>query len=256
MLAERRQDEILKIVNNKGSITVAELTSLLNSSESTVRRDLSLLNELGKLNKVHGGATAIKDVYNTREANLSEKSNLYIEEKRDIARLAASLIKEDDFVYIDAGTTTEAIADFVTTKNTVFVTNGVTTAHKFAEKGFKVYILPGLIRPITEAVVGSEAITQINKYNFSKGFFGTNGLHVNKGYTTPDLEEARMKSEAIKQCKDKYVLADQSKFNKIFAVKFDSIAAAKIITTKLEDKTFKNHTTVLEVEEDDLHSNL
>lgn len=254
MLAEKRQDEILKIVNNKGSITVAELTMLLSSSESTVRRDLTLLDELGKLNKVHGGATSIKDLYNTEEANIFEKSSLYIEEKRKIAKAAAELIKDNDFVYIDAGTTTEAMADYITAKNAFFVTNGITAAHKFAENGLKVYILPGLIRPITEAVVGSESIVQVKKYNFSKGFFGTNGINKSSGFTTPDLEEAKIKAEAMKQCKDKYVLADHSKFNKVFAVRFDSIAAAKIITTRLADKTLKNYTTVMEVDANDLHS--
>ena len=102
MLAEERFREILKIVNEKKTVTVTELTELLDTSESTIRRDLTQLHKRGALLKVHGGATVLNGAYTTKDAKVSEREGLYVEEKRSIAKLAAALIGQEDFVYIDA----------------------------------------------------------------------------------------------------------------------------------------------------------
>ncbi|MBO5486415.1 MAG: DeoR/GlpR transcriptional regulator, partial [Eubacterium sp.] len=104
MLLEKRLEEILKLVEQNGSVTVQELTEHLQASESTIRRDLSLLDEEGKLNRVHGGATAVNTYY-TRDVEVEYRKNINREEKTEIARYAASLIKPNDLVYLDAGTT-------------------------------------------------------------------------------------------------------------------------------------------------------
>ena len=103
MLAEERFREILKIVNEKKTVTVTELTELLDTSESTIRRDLTQLHKRGALLKVHGGATVLNGAYTTKDAKVSEREGLYVEEKRSIAKLAAALIGQEDFVYIGRG---------------------------------------------------------------------------------------------------------------------------------------------------------
>ena len=97
MLAEERFREILKIVNEKKTVTVTELTELLDTSESTIRRDLTQLHKRGALLKVHGGATVLNGAYTTKDAKVSEREGLYVEEKRSIAKLAAALIGQEDF---------------------------------------------------------------------------------------------------------------------------------------------------------------
>ena len=101
MLAEERFREILKIVNDKKTVTVQELTALLQTSESTIRRDLTTLHQRGALIKVHGGATTAESETMTRDADLSLRSTLNKEAKAVIGKYAASLIREDDFVYLD-----------------------------------------------------------------------------------------------------------------------------------------------------------
>ena len=238
MLAQERFERILEILREKQSVTVVELTEKLNTSESTIRRDLTELNRQGLLIKVHGGATAIKSVL-SREEEVITKSKKHQEEKRKIAKYAASLINKEDIVYLDAGTTTEMMLDYLREYDVIYVTNGITHARKL--------LIGGEIKAVTEALVGEEALEQLDKYNFTKGFFGTNGIDLKRGFTTPDQKEAAVKKKAMEQCQKTYILSDASKFNVISTIKFADLKKAEIITDHLENKEFKRITNIEEV---------
>lgn len=244
MLTEERYSKILSILESNGSVTVLDLVKELNISESTIRRDLLALDSNGQLIKVHGGAICKSGVRSTVEEKFIHKKELNLEAKKKIGRYAAELIKADDFVYIDAGTTTECIIDSIKTKEATFITNAIGHARLLAEKGYKVYVLGGEFKPTTEAIVGEEALALLAKYNFTKGFFGTNGITVKQGFTTPDLKEALVKQKALESCKDVYVLADDSKFSKISNVSFAPFDKAIIITTKLTQDIYKKYPSV------------
>lgn len=246
MLAQERFDRILDILKTEQSVTVTELTQQLNTSESTIRRDLSALDEKGLLIKVHGGATAVKTMASMEEA-VTQKSRKNLAEKKEIARYAAELIEPGDFVYIDAGTTTELMIEFLMEKDAAYVTNGITHARKLMNAGLPVFLIGGEIKAVTEAIVGDDAMESLEKYNFTKGFFGTNGIDKDRGFTTPDLKEASVKKKAMKHCKQSFILSDKSKFHQISSVNFAAISNAIIITDKLEDVSFKALTTIKEV---------
>ena len=182
MLAEERFSEILKLVNEHKTITVQELTELLDMSESTIRRDLTTLHKKGKLIKVHGGATAVNMAQYTRDESVAVRQDLNIDEKVQIGKYASSLIEKDDFVYIDAGTTTDFLIDFLTEQDAVYVTNGIMHAKKLTQKGCIVYLIGGELKEATLALVGEEAMKTLGRYHFTKGFFGTNGIHIESGY--------------------------------------------------------------------------
>lgn len=248
MLTEERQRLILNKLEKDSVVYVNDLVTYLNTSESTIRRDLNTLDENGLLNKVHGGATSIKEKFiNTTEEKVQNRQALNIDEKIDIAKYAASLIKPNDMVYLDAGTTTEQMIDFITEKEAIFVTNGIVHAKKLIENGFKTYILGGELKLITEAIVGAEAINSLRKYNFTKGYFGANGIHKERGYTTPDISEAMVKEEALKRSKEAYIVCDKSKFDEISSITFGELNSATIITTLLEDKSYNQLTKIKEV---------
>ena len=200
----------------------------------------------GLLIKVHGGATAIKSVL-SREEEVITKSKKHQEEKRKIAKYAASLINKEDIVYLDAGTTTEMMLDYLREYDVIYVTNGITHARKLMNAGFKVHLIGGEIKAVTEALVGEEALEQLDKYNFTKGFFGTNGIDLKRGFTTPDQKEAAVKKKAMEQCQKTYILSDASKFNVISTIKFADLKKAEIITDHLENKEFKRITNIEEV---------
>ena len=114
MLGEERQQAILAAVEQRHSVSVQELMQLLDISESTIRRDLNALDKEGRLVKVHGGAMAIGGSFHVKDDAVEYRKEINREEKIEIARYAAALIKDQDVVYMDAGTTTELMIDYIT----------------------------------------------------------------------------------------------------------------------------------------------
>lgn len=210
---------------------MTELLKILPASESTLRRDIAELDRLGLVRKVFGGAVSFDNI-TTKEASVVEKSSLFVEEKKKIAKAAAKLVVDYDFVYLDAGTTTEFMIEFITANSVRFVTNGLSHGKKLAELGFETMLLGGLLKTETQGILGGEAILNLQKFHFTKGFFGTNGVHPEVGFTTADSNEAATKSAAMAQCRHSFVLADSSKIPLIAGVSFATMHDARLFTSK------------------------
>jgi len=137
--------------------------------------------------------------------------------------------------------------DYLECKQVTFVTNAISHAKRLAERGFTVYLLGGEFKAVTEAIVGEEAVTTLDKYNFTKGFWGTNGVSVQKGFSTPELKEAMVKKKSMENCLACYVLADESKWNQISSITFAAFEDATVITTKTEQGILEEYKNVIEV---------
>lgn len=246
MLTEQRYEIILKLLEEKNSITVAEVKELLNTSESTVRRDITALHNAGKLVRVFGGAVACDRSIVTHEPTVEQKAEVNVEAKRLVAAKAASLIEPEDFIYLDAGTTTACMLPYLTEKSATFVTNAVTHARNLAAAGFRVYLVGGELKGSTEAVVGNQALMNLQSYHFTKGFFGTNGISRQSGLTTPDMNEAMVKKTAMGQCREAFVLADHSKFGNVSSVTFGAFQSATILTDSCPEE-YSSHSNVVVV---------
>ncbi len=235
MLSKERHRQILNLLEEKKSITVTELSKLLDISESTARRDIIVLDNAGKLVKVFGGAVSADHIYSSAEPTVAQKSECFKEEKKQIAKYAASLIEPQDFVYLDAGTTTGYIIDFLGAVDAVFVTNAVAHAQRLAADGRNVILIGGTLKSSTEAVVGTSAVLMLKEYHFTKGFFGTNGVSQTAGFTTPDANEALVKKTAFEQCKKAYILCDHSKFHTVSSVTFAPVLGGIILSDEQPD---------------------
>lgn len=246
MLAEERYTKILECLNEQKTVTVASLVESLGVSESTIRRDLNSLSSMKKIIKVHGGATVLSDSFDFSEQPISKKEKLFSMEKESIARYAAAAIRPHDFVYIDAGTTTDKMIDFITEKTATFMTNGFSHARRLAQKNLKVFIVGGRLKASTDAVIGSECVEALKKYNFTKCFMGTTGISLNAGFTTSDSDEANIKRAAVEQSYVSYILADHSKFNIVSLITFAAVEKACIITDYLPDKKFRKNCIIKE----------
>ena len=245
MLTETRQEEILRMLEQKGSVTVQELKDVFGASESTIRRDLNVLHKKGALIKVFGGAVQTESRINTREEEVALRKEQSREEKLRIARYAASLIEPDDFIYLDAGTTTGYMIPYLTERTAMFVTNAVSHALMLAENGFRVILIGGELKAASEAIVGNEAYVNLKKYNFTKGFWGANGVNPMAGFTTPDINEAMIKECAMKHTQRPYVLCDSRKFHQVSPVSFGEFHAAQIITDCMPDETYANYQNLI-----------
>lgn len=140
------------------------------------------------------------------------------------------MIEPQDFIYLDAGTTTGYMLDFIEDTRATFVTNAVAHAQRLAAKGVRVILIGGTLKSTTEAVVGTMAALALKDYHFTKGFFGTNGISLAAGHTTPDADEALVKRTAAQQCRKQYFLCDDSKFNVVSAVTFAALTTGTVLT--------------------------
>lgn len=247
MMTDQRHEYILKELQKNKSVSVVDLVEQIGASESTIRRDLLELDQQGLLKRVHGGAVILDKRNVLVENPLSERQLQHEQEKQEIAYRACQFIEKNDIVYIDSGSTTLKLLDYLQEKNATYITNGLLHAHILAIHGFKVICIGGEIRGITGGCVGSRAINEVSRYHFTKGFFGTNGADSEYGFTTPDSEEAAMKETAFYRCEKRYVLCDHSKFNKISPVHFANIEDAAIITDYCDYSELKNLTLIEEV---------
>jgi DeoR family fructose operon transcriptional repressor len=238
MLSEERKAIILKKVNEEKSVTVKELKESLNVSESTIRRAITDLSNEGLLVRVYGGAMSLEMEGLTEEPSVEDKEIINVEEKQKIGQYAASLIEPGDCVFLDAGTTTKCMIDYITEKEATYVTNGVVHAKDLVKRGLKVILIGGELKENTEALIGADAIIHVQKYHFSKGFFGTNGINARIGFSTPDVREASVKRVAVGNTMPghRYILSDHDKFGKSCAVTFSSFDGTVVITDKRPDK--------------------
>ncbi|MDY4968757.1 MAG: DeoR/GlpR family DNA-binding transcription regulator [Lachnospiraceae bacterium] len=240
MLTEERKSQILKLVEHNGSVSVQELMTLLDASESTIRRDLNDLDKKKLLVKVHGGAVAVSKSI-TADSYVSSRADLNREKKKKIAQYAAALIGDDDLVYLDAGTTTGFIADYLSCKGTVFVTNAIMHARKLSGMGYRVYMPGGMLKERTEALTGTQTCEYLSRFHFTKGFFGTNGVTVKDGFTTPDIQEGTVKETAIRQTEQRFVLCDGSKFDRVSSVTFAGFSEASVITDETVPEAYRRY---------------
>lgn len=240
MLKEERLSIILGAVEQHNFVSLHDLMELTKSSESTIRADLIELDNAGKIIRLRGGAQALNNKSINYELDMDKKMTIEIQAKRDIASYAATLIPNNSVIYVDAGTSTYYLTEFLESKLVKIVTSSVIIARKFKERGFQVYMIGGEFKITTDTFIGPMSQEILHRFNFDIGFFGTNGIDLEQGLTTPDIEEAMVKKTAMRQCKKIYVLADHSKFNVKTSVVFHPFVGEEIITDKITNSLYIN----------------
>ncbi|MEY8370599.1 DeoR/GlpR family DNA-binding transcription regulator [Aerococcaceae bacterium 50-4] len=253
MLLEERKTIILDYLNQHHMVDLQTLVMMTNASESTLRRDLDSMEDEGLLVRVHGGAKLKKGANPVigHEPRFSDKVLDNANEKRIIAQHAVSLIQKGETIYLDAGTTSLLMLDFITPEMQLnIVTNGVDQAIVAAGKGLNIQLLGGTLRANTQAIVGQSAHKQLGKYHFHHVFIGMNGIDLNDGLTTTDEAEAFLKEQAAGQSIDVHVLIDQSKFDKTYPITASLDCDFQIITNIFKDRNVKeNYMQVYEIKE-------
>jgi len=230
---------IITNVNSKGFATYHDLNSILECSESTIRRAVDELANQGKLIKERGGASSllINDFF-TSDQNLLTRERIDAPIKKRIALKAKDLIKDDMTIYLDAGSSTLYLARKLTNISVTVVTNSFTIAKLLTEKHIDTILIGGQVKLKTDATIGPVAINALSKFTFNYGFFGANGVTPEKGFSTPDLSEAHIKKVAIKNSLKSVFLINGSKFNNNSIVSFADIKG-KIIITNYKDENHK-----------------
>ncbi|MGN7312154.1 DeoR/GlpR family DNA-binding transcription regulator [Alkalicoccobacillus gibsonii] len=238
MLTVERQAMIMKVLKEKHTVKLNELVDLTGSSESTIRRDLTELESGKKLKRIHGGATLLQK--KRLEPTIAEKSSKNVQEKRQIAQFASSFVEKGDCIFLDAGTTTLEMIPFLKDKQVVVVTNGLSNVVELVEAGIETHVVGGQVKPGTRAFIGRSAIETLETFRFDSAFLGANGITPEDGCTTPDPQEAFVKTYAKSRSRQSYVVADHSKFGEVSFAKFAELKDVTLLTSSYLEEHVQN----------------
>lgn len=211
LYAPERHAAILAVARAHGRVEVAALADELGVTAETVRRDLTSLERLGMLRRVHGGALLINR--DEGEPTLTERLGKLADEKHRIAVRALQEVPDNGTILLDSGTTTMALAALLVAERPLtVVTNSVSIANVLRSRaGLELYLLGGRVRRITGAAVGAWVASGLADLSVDVAFMGTNGCTPERGLTTPDQDEAAAKRAMVGSARRVVVLTDSSK---------------------------------------------
>lgn len=213
---------------------MSDLVRALGVSDMTVRRDLDVLAREGLLEKVHGGATHIGGSRSTYEPGFEAKSAQELDEKDAIARRAADLVEPGSAVALTAGTTTFAVARYLTSvPGLTVVTNSVRIAEALhaSAASDQTVILSGGLRTPSDALVGPVATAALTSLNVDLCFMGVHGMDDHVGFTTPNLMEAETNRAMAQAARRLVVVADHTKWGTLGLARIARLDEASTLVT-------------------------
>ena len=213
MLVEERRQKVLDLVSVKGFVALTDLATTLEASESTIRRDLDYWGQQGVLKRTHGGAVFLTESFNNLPA-LEERTSQQMEEKRSIARVAASRIHDGDAVLLDGGTTTLEVARLLVGRPLQIVTNSLPIANLFAShRETDLVMLGGYIFPRTGVALGPMTVRMMEDVNVRQTILSVGGL-TSKGLFNSNLLLVETERRMIRCADEVVVVADHSKIGR------------------------------------------
>ena len=232
MFAEERQEKILELLKKNRRVSNTELIQEFGVSGTTIRIDLTELEQKGLLSRTHGGAIVREDpVFG--EDSISSRKEKNKSEKEQIAKKAREEIQDGDTILLDSGTTVLELAALLSdVRNLTVITNDLQVAlklQKFPE--IHLILLGGRVRTSFECTVGGMGIRALQDFSVDKVFMTTNALSVAKVATTPNLDNAEIKREMMKIGNRKYLLCDSSKIGTKTVCSFAKISEFDVIIT-------------------------
>ena len=213
MLIDERRQHILELIQRQGRVLVTDLSSELEISQITIRKDLDWLQSQGLIQRSHGGALRIPSSA-LADPTLQEKQKQHFVEKQRIAAAAVKMVEEGQCVILDSGTTTTAIAQGLKRFNRLTViTNAVNIAAELAGTDFEVILVGGTLRKNSFSLVGPLAEDNLEEMHADILFLGVDGFDLEVGTTTPNFLESRVNRAMVKAARKVVVVCDSSKFN-------------------------------------------
>ena len=234
-----REPDILDIARNEGKVTVEGLANRFGVTVQTIRRDLGDLADQGKLERVHGGAVLPSGVANI---GYEDRRGLHDEAKDDIARRCALAIPDGASLFLNIGTSTEALASaLLYHENIMVVTNNLNVANILASNSScQIIIVGGTLRRSDGGVVGSIAIDTIEKFKVDIAVIGCSALDEEGDLLDFDVQEVGVSKAIIRRSRNVFLVADHSKFQRSAPVR---IASLRDITSIFTDKPLSDELT-------------
>jgi DeoR family glycerol-3-phosphate regulon repressor len=229
-VASSRRDAIVLLVAQRGFVTIEALVKHFDVTPQTIRRDVNALDAEGRLSRFHGGAgpaSSSQNVgYRTRQV-------LHLEEKQRIAREIAARIPAGASLFINIGTTNEAVAQALTRHSGLrVVTNNLNVAnHLIDAEGCEITIAGGLVRNSDGGIVGEATIDLIDQFRVDYGIIGISGIDLDGTLLDYDYREVRVAQAIMRNARRVFLAADHSKFGRPAMVRLGSITQVSAFFT-------------------------
>lgn len=230
MVYQQRADEIMRILRKNKVVSLKHLIQELNIPPATLRRDLTRMEEENLLERFHGGAKLVSQSYEYDFYKGQDFDN--IEEKNMIAKRAVELIKSNDTIFLDSGTTTYTMIQYMNDTSVTVITNSLAHAEELSRKGFHTCIVGGFIQNNVGAIFGRRAIQIVKSFKYDKCFLATTAIDEDLGFLTVYDEDADLKMTVISNSKESYIVADHSKLISSAFIPFAKFNEVTVITNK------------------------
>ena len=233
-LSLERQDHIVKLVTERGRLSVPELSQLFEVSDATIRRDLAGLAAQNRVQRVHGGVIRLQTVA-TREIPIILRQKTHIEEKERIGLATAALIQDGETLLLSGGSTGLCVARQLHQHHDLtVVTDSLLVVHELLQQGqHKVIMLGGTIDPEEQAVRGTLSRTVLAQLQVDKVIIGTKGISVQRGLSAETPEEAELFRTYMAIADHVIVITDSSKFEQSALVQVVSLDAIHTLVTDI-----------------------
>lgn len=235
VFGEERRREIVTLVQVQGRIRVRDVAQQLGVTEATVRKDIADLDRLHLLKRTHGGAIALRPLY---EPAISDRADVNTGSKTTIALAALGLVSDGDAIFIDSGTTNSVFAgalagtgDGPSPLNVNVLTNSIDVAGRVAASGrIRHTVLGGQFRQLGGCFTGPLTVAGLEQFTLNTAFIGVSGF-ADGGFTTSDIGEAQVKQAAMNQARRVVVLMDHTKIGVTDFVRFCELDRVDVLVT-------------------------
>jgi DeoR/GlpR family transcriptional regulator of sugar metabolism len=210
----------------------------LGVTDETVRKDFEILEKRGDLIRTHGGASRPERI--REDLPFTERQAVRREEKRAIARLAASRIQPNETIFLDASSTVLTLTEFLPDMPLTILTNALNIFTALSDRpNLDLICTGGLYDPKSRSFIGLTAEKSLQRYNIHRMFFSGNGLHLDRGASESNARQAAFKERVVANAEDVVFLADHSKLGRKASFFFAQVTDIScLITDKAADPGF------------------
>jgi DeoR/GlpR family transcriptional regulator of sugar metabolism len=226
-----RQQHLLEYIQKNGRVSVQRIADVFSVSLATARRDLNDLAEQGKVQRVHGGAVAMK--LEPLEPPVLQREGQQVEEKKRIAQTAADLIQDGETVFISSGTTALEVArNLVGRSRLTIITNSIPVLNLLGyQPGLSVIVLGGMVRPDGQSLIGHITEQALEELRADKVIFGIRAIHPDHGLTNDYLPETMTDRAILSIARQVIVVADHTKLGRVSTAFVAPLSRVNILIT-------------------------
>jgi DeoR family fructose operon transcriptional repressor len=243
MSLQSRKQQIVRLIEAQGEMSVADLAAQTGSSEPTIRRDLWALAQEGLLYRTHGGAMKLSLVQ--RPVGFAQKISQNLDKKDYICQLAAREVSEGDTIFMDCGSTVFRLCHYLKNKRIRVITNSLPVVAEFLQSEVSVNLIGGEVDKERQAVHGLVAGEHIRRYRADKAFLGVDGISLANGLSAHSEKEAELSLQMMQQARQNYLLCDATKLERDAQLSFAEISRIHVLVTDAPDSLIEPYRLII-----------